>query len=141
MTFVKNKQPMIYQNHPRQAEQVIDPQQVQALIQELGRVVNNQGDGLRQAISKLGEILFKVSKMDEQLQQQRVAIRTQKDRLNMFFKSMSELGVIDQDIFNLTFSMCEVKSLPITSDGKVNAAVSLTRYNHTKDLPRPNLET
>lgn len=110
---------------------------LQKMIEELGFIVNNQGDMLRKLSNKLGETLFRLSKSEEQSQLYRIGIRIQKDRLNMFHKTICELGVVDKEIFDIIYSNLEEKTLPITMSGKINAGISLTRYNTSDNLEAP----
>jgi hypothetical protein len=110
---------------------------VQRAIQELGQVVNNQGEGLTRMSSKLSEVLFRLSKAEEQIQLHRLAIRVQRDRLNVAIASLMDLGLVDREIFNMVYSMTEVRMLPITQDGRVSPQISLTRYSTPPGMPEP----
>ena len=110
---------------------------LQKMIEELGYIVNNQSDMLKRLSNKLGETLFRLGKSEEQSQLYRIGIRIQKDRLNMFHKTICELGIVDKEIFDIIYSNLEEKTLPITMSGKINAGISLTRYNTSDTVEAP----
>ena len=132
-----NKQKSFYPiNDPnRNSNSNIELSHIQNILNELGSVINTHGEGLKRSLNKLNEAAFRLGKMDEQLQIQRNDIRKQRDKLNVFFKTLVELGVVDDTAFNVAYSINESKMLPITQDGKINASIGLTRFNHPEGIP------
>lgn len=136
---IKNKQIEIhegYRNKPPTIERELGVEELTRALEQLGMIVNQQTSVIRNLSNKLSEVLFKLGKQDEQLQLQRVEQRLTKDKLDIVLKSLVELGVIDRDIFELTASMIEDKTLPINRRGKINASIMLTRYNNP-NIPAP----
>lgn len=104
---------------------------------EAMQIINNQGEGLKQMGGRLGEIMFKMGKLDEVVQLQRIALRVQRDRQNAFMRTLVELGTIDEEILQAGFDIVENRILPITSEGRVNGSVYVSRYNTPTEMPVP----
>ena len=137
MSFKKKISMMSHGQENYGTKENIEVEHLKNIIQELGTIINNQGDGLRKVLGKLSEISFRLGKLEEQAQLQRNGLRMQRDRLNMFFKTVLELGIVDPDIFNVSFSLIENKNLPITGEGKINANILLTRYDSPSNISSP----
>lgn len=108
------------------------------MMQQMEQIINNQADALRRTNSKLGEVLFKMGKMDEQLHLNKINLRQERDKNTTILHTMIHLGLLEADIFNLTQSLIQNKMLPINSEGEVKAGIRLTRYNCSPDMPNPH---
>lgn len=111
--------------------------QLEEFAQQTIQVINVQGNALQAAMSKISQLSFRLGKMDEELHIVRIASRIQKDKLNTVLKTLSELGFIDENIFNIFFSNIETKYLPINTEGQINGNIMMKRYNPPDDIPHP----
>lgn len=116
---------MIGKNNSNMGEIQELNQKLEAIIM----VINNQANLLKEQKDRIGELYFKISKMDEQIQINKTLSRINRDRFKIFQQALIDLGLIDKDIFILTLQMMEKKMLPISSDGSINGMISLKRYN------------
>jgi hypothetical protein len=131
-----------FQNKPMNQNDRIS--QMEEFMQETVRMINlqgsalkHQGDALRNSLSKIAQLSFKLGKTEEELHLVRISNRTLRDKFNTSFKSMSELGLFDEEIFNIVASKLENKYLPVNSEGHINGNVLMIRYNPPPNIPHP----
>lgn len=111
--------------------------QLENFMEHAISMINNQGGALQAAMSKISQLSFKLGKTEEELHIVRVSNRVQRDKLDTIMKSLTELGIIDDQIFDIVFSKIETKFLPINSEGAINGNVLMRRYNPPSDIPHP----
>lgn len=107
------------------------------MLEQMEQVVNNQADALRRSHNKMGELLFKIGKMDEQIQLTKVNLRCEKDKNTVILHALIHLGLIEPDTFNIVQSIIQNKILPVNSEGQVRSAIRLSRYNCNPAMPSP----
>lgn len=109
----------------------------ECMLTELGNLVNRQGAALERSMERINQLSFRLGKMDEQVQLLRNTVRIQRDRFAVAMRTLSELGVTEPEGFDALYNVVERKLLPISSDGRMNAEIRLTRYNVPKETPEP----
>lgn len=112
-------------------------QELQHNVFQLIEFVNRQTNSMKMVFSKIGEISFKIGKMDQEIQNHKTALRIIRDKLNINRGALTTLGIIDESIFEIISEMLENKTLPILSNGKINGEIIFSRYNHDEELPSP----
>ncbi len=125
----KNKMPMNSDN--------ADIMILKQMLEQMEQVVNNQADALRRSHNKMGELLFKITKMDEQIQITKVNLRCEKDKNTVILHTLIHLGIIEPDTFNIVQSIIQNKILPVNSEGNVRSTIRLSRYNCHPAMPNP----
>lgn len=132
----ENKQIDNFQNKPMTDDDRLN--QLENFMQRAISMFNNQGNALQAAMSKISQLSFKLGKTEEELHIVRISNRVQRDKLDTVMKTLTELGIIDDQIFDIVFSKIETKYLPINSEGAINGNVLMRRYNPPDDIPHPD---
>lgn len=137
--FGPNNQPMFNQQSIKLNESEIIERfnMFEKFMNESIRMMNNQGNALKNAYAKISQLSFMQGKMEEELQILRVSNRMLRDKFNTSIKGMHELGIVDEEIFSLIFSKLESKFLPVNSDGQINGNVLMQRFNPPGNIPHP----
>jgi hypothetical protein len=107
------------------------------MLEQMEQVVNNQADALRRSHNKISEILFKMGKMDEQIQLNKINLRCEKDKNLVYLHSMIHLGIVEAESLAVVQNIVQNKILPINSEGQVRASIKLSRYQCSPDMPNP----
>lgn len=130
-----------YQQHPGGIGGYDRNDDIQKLLlgmNQLGEIVNNHTSAISVMSNKIGEMGFRLGKMDSQIQIFRNSIRKTRDDLVILKSSLEEAGIVDRHVFNIIEQILEKKLLPISSDGRANIGLGLSRYNHNEVAPLDN---